>query len=59
MSVISEEAGRLNELQAIEKELEELLPEQHQDRTQSSDISNSSPLSKHLILRQEIVEAVV
>lgn len=59
MSVISEEAGRLNELQAIEKELEELLPGQHQDRTQSSDISNSCPLSKHLILRQEIVEAVV
>lgn len=59
MSVISEEAGRLNELQAIEKELEELLPEQHQDRTQSSDISNSCPLSKQLILRQEIVEAVV
>lgn len=59
MSVISEEAGRLSELQAIEKELEELLPEQHQDWRQSSNISNSCPLSKHLILWQEIVEAVV
>lgn len=45
VSVISEEADRLSELQAIEKELEELQPKEDQDQGQSSDISNNDQFS--------------
>lgn len=58
VSVISDEADRLKELQAIEKELEELQPQEHQDQGRSSD-SNTCFLYKHLTRPQEVVEVVV
>lgn len=57
VSVISGEADRLSELQAIEKELEELQPKEHQEQRQSSNISNF--LYKHLIRPLEVVEGAV
>lgn len=55
--MISGEADRQSELQAIEKELEELQPKEHQEHGQSSNISNF--LYKHLMRLQEVTEVVV